>query len=123
MRRAAEARPRETAWIWLAKIVSGVLVFVILMVHLAVNHLVAQGGLLSYADVLAYYANPLIVLMEGSFLVMVVAHALLGVRGIALDLDPAPALMRVLDVVFVLAGGGAIGYGLWLLQTIARTGV
>jgi succinate dehydrogenase hydrophobic anchor subunit len=120
MHYAAEMRPRENAWLWLAKIVSGVLVFAILLVHLVVNHLVAQGGLLSYADVLAYYANPLIIVMEGSFLILVVVHALIGVRGIALDLDPAPALMRALDVVFVLAGIGAIGYGLWLLQAVAR---
>ena len=120
MLQAAQTRPRENAWLWLAKIASGVFVFAILLVHLVVNHLVAKGGLQSYADVLAYYANPLIVVMEGSFLILVVVHALIGVRGIVLDLDPGSALMRVLDVVFVLTGVGAIGYGLWLLQAIAR---
>lgn len=111
--------PREGTWLWLAKIVSGALVFLLLMVHLVVNHLVAQGGLLSYADVLGYYAHPLIVVMEGIFLTLVVAHALLGMRGIALDLDPPPALVRALDVLFCLVGVGAVGYGMWLLRTVA----
>src|ERR1044071_8768071 len=108
MRLTAGPRPRETSWIWLAKVVSGVLIFVLLIVHLIVNHLVAEGGLLTYADVLVYYANPLIPAMEGIFLVFVVTHALLGMRGIVLDLDPSPALTRRLDAVFVGVGALAI---------------
>jgi succinate dehydrogenase hydrophobic anchor subunit len=84
-----------------------------------VNHLVAQGGLLTYADVLAYYANPIVPLMEGAFLVMVVTHALLGVRGIVLDISPAPAIVRGVDALLCGAGALAIGYGLWLLYTLA----
>ena len=34
---------------------------------------------------IAYYANPLIPVMEGVFLIFVVIHALLGMRGIILD--------------------------------------
>ena len=118
---AAERRWRENAWLWLAKIVSGVLIFAILVIHLVVNHFAAPNGLLSYADVLAYYANPLIPTMEGVFLVFVVSHALLGLRSIALDLEPTPALMRALDAAFVIVGLGASSYGLWLLLTLAQT--
>ena len=82
MQLAAARRLRENAWLWLAKLASGVLIFAILVVHLVVNHFVAPNGLLSYADILAYYANPLIPLMEGVFLVFVVSHALLGLRGL-----------------------------------------
>jgi succinate dehydrogenase hydrophobic anchor subunit len=119
MRITAQPRPREGTWLWLAKVLSGVIVFALLIIHLIVNHLVAQGGLLSYADVLAYYANPIIPVMEGVFLVFVVTHALLGLRGIVLDLDPPPAVARGLDMLFSVMGIGAIGYGLWLLQTLA----
>jgi len=119
MQIAAFRRPRERAWLWLAKISTGVLVFALLVVHLVVNHMVAAGGLLSYADVVAYYANPLIPLMEGAFLVFVVTHALLGVRGIVLDLNPAPAVLRGIDLFLVGGGLIAIGYGLWLLQLVA----
>jgi succinate dehydrogenase / fumarate reductase membrane anchor subunit len=119
MRIAASSHPREGAWLWLAKVATGVLVFALLIIHLVVNHLVAEGGLLTYADVLAYYANPIIPLMEGAFLILVVTHALLGVRGIVLDVDPAPAVMRGVDILLCIAGTLSIGYGLWLLATLA----
>jgi succinate dehydrogenase / fumarate reductase membrane anchor subunit len=119
MRMAAVSRPREGTWLWLAKVLTGVLVFALLIIHLVVNHLVAQGGLLTYADVLAYYANPIIPLMEGAFLVMVVTHALLGVRGIVLDMSPTPAIVRGVDALLCGVGALAIGYGFWLLYTLA----
>ena len=111
--------PREHAWLWLAKMLTGVLIFALLGVHLVVNHLVAVGGLLSYSDVLAYFAHPAIPIMEGVFLVFVVVHALLGVRSIILDLEPSTPAMRWLDGVLVLLGAAAIAYGLWLLQLLA----
>lgn len=119
MSAAAMPRPQEHTWLWLAKIGTGVLVFVVLAIHLMVNHFVAQGGLLTYADVLAYYANPIIPLMEGLFLVFVVTHALLGVRGILLDLSPSARAVRLMDGLLATIGLAAIAYGLWLLITIA----
>lgn len=113
-------KPTEQAWLWLAKILSGVAIFALLITHLVVNHMVASGGLLSYADILAYYANPLIPLMEGAFLIFVVTHALLGLRGILLDLAPPRGLLRAIDLAMIVVGAGSIGYGLWLLATIAQ---
>ena len=55
---------QENAWLWLAKIVTGVLVVVLILVHIIVNHLVVHGGLLTYADVIAYVATPGIALMK-----------------------------------------------------------
>jgi succinate dehydrogenase / fumarate reductase membrane anchor subunit len=119
MRIAASSRPHEGAWLWLAKVATGVLVFTLLIIHLVVNHLVAEGGLLTYADVLTYYAHPVVPLMEGAFLILVVTHALLGVRGIALDMSPTQAAMRVVDLFLCALGILSIGYGLWLLYTLA----
>ncbi len=111
-------RAHEQGWLWAAKLLTGVLIFGILILHLIVNHLVAAEGLLSYADIVAYYANPLIPLMEGLFLVFVVTHSLLGVRGIVLDLSPPARAVRLLDGLLLAVGLVAIGYGLWLLFTI-----
>lgn len=108
----------ENAWLWLLKIGSGVLIFVILGVHLVVNHFVMPGGLLTFSDVVAYYQNPLIPVMEGLFLVFVITHSLLGVRGIFLDLDLSPGVMRSLDVVLFLLGVAASVYGIWLLIAV-----
>ncbi len=111
-------RSGENVWLWLFKIVSGVLIVVILILHFIVNHTIVQGGLLTWADVVAYYHNPIVPIMEGIFVVLVVPHALIGLRGIFLDLRPARALLRVVDWLMIVVGGVAIVYGLWLLVTI-----
>lgn len=111
-------KPTENAWLWLFKIVSGVLIVVILIIHLIVNHFTAPEGLLSWAEVVAYYQNPLIPLMEGIFLVFVVSHSLTGLRSILLDLKPSRSLLSVIDAVLTIFGVSAIGYGIWLLLAI-----
>jgi succinate dehydrogenase / fumarate reductase membrane anchor subunit len=114
-------KPGEGAWLWLAKIVSGALIFVVLAIHLTVNHM-AEEGLLSHADVVAYYQNPLIILMEAFFLVFVVVHSLTGLRGILLDLNPRPGLMRMADAALLVLGSVSIVYGIWLLQAVMALG-
>lgn len=112
----------EGSWLWLAKIVSGVLIFVLIGVHLTVNHFVAEGGLLTYADVVAYLSNPIIPIMEGTFLVFVVSHSLLGLRSILLDLKPGRGLLKVVDWVLSIVGIVSVVYGIWLLQVIVARG-
>jgi succinate dehydrogenase hydrophobic anchor subunit len=102
-------KAREGVWLWLLKIVAGLLVFVVLGIHLVVNHMTAPEGLLTYSDVVRYYQNPIIVAMEISFLVVVVTHALVGLRSIILDLN-----------LFTIAGASAIIYGTWLALVIAQ---
>jgi succinate dehydrogenase / fumarate reductase membrane anchor subunit len=115
-------RATESAWLWLGKILSGVLILVVLVVHFVVNHLIAEGGLMNYDAVIAYVSNPWIVAMETFFLAVVVPHALLGTRSIILDLNPSRGLLNWLDRAFVLVGVVAVVYGIWLMQTIAARG-
>ena len=113
----------ENFWLWLIKILTGVLVFTLLIVHLVVNHFTASEGLMSYNDVVAYLSNPWISLMEISFLTIVVTHALLGTRSIFLDFKPSVEVRRVLDWAFILLGFAAIIYGIWLTRVIVTQGV
>lgn len=113
----------ETTWLWLFKIVTGVLVVIILGVHLVVNHLVSPEGLLTFQQVVVYLSNPWIALMEGTFLVLAVFHALLGIRSVFLDLHPSEGLIRGMDVVFSVVGVVAIVYGIWLLRAIQAHGI
>ncbi len=115
-------RSGESAWLWLAKALSGLVIIAILIIHLIVNHFAAPNGLLSYADIVRYYQNPLILVMEIVFVAFVVSHALLGLRGILLDLKPGADLMRVVNWLFTILGTGAIIYGIWLILTIAGRG-
>jgi succinate dehydrogenase / fumarate reductase membrane anchor subunit len=84
-----------------------------------VNHYLPEGGLMRYEDVIAYFSNPLVVLMEIIFLVTVVPHALIGVRSIILDLNPSKGSMRWINWILVVVGATAIIYGIWLALTVA----
>lgn len=115
-------KPQEGAWLWLLKIIAGLLIIIILGIHLWVNHMVAPGGLLSYADVLAYYQNPIIPIMEILFLVFVITHALLGLRSILLDLNPKPSILRLINIGFLMVGIAATVYGTWLVLFVVAKG-
>jgi succinate dehydrogenase / fumarate reductase membrane anchor subunit len=115
-------KPGEGFWLWSIKLATGVLIVVLLLVHFIVNHL-AQQGLLDYADVIAYYSNPGIVVMEITFLAAVISHTLIGLRGIILDLNPSAKLMSTIDWVLVIAGIGAVVYGISLALVIASRSV
>lgn len=115
-------KPQEGAWLWLLKIIAGLLIVIVMGIHFWVNHLVAPGGLLSYADVLAYYQNPIIPIMEIIFLVFVVTHALLGLRSILLDLNPKQSVLRWINLGLLLLGIIAIVYGTWLIFFVVAKG-
>ena len=110
---------QENGLLWLLKIGSGVLILVILGIHLVVNHLVAQNGLLTYEDILAYFQNPWVIIMETVFLVTAVTHALSGLRSIVLDLNPPARLMMWINRLFVGFGLLAVIYGFWLLLVVS----
>jgi succinate dehydrogenase / fumarate reductase membrane anchor subunit len=112
----------ENVWLWLVKIVTGPLLVILLLIHLIVNHFISQTGLLTYANVVAYYRNPVIPIMEICFLAVVVIHSLIGLRGILLDLKPSRTVLRILDLFFVIAGISAVSYGVWLILTIVSKG-
>lgn len=115
-------KPREGAFLWLFKIVAGVLIVALLGLHFLVNHLFAPQGLLSHAEVITYYQNPIIPAVEIAFLILVISHSLVGLRSIILDLNPSDRVLKVLDVLFWIAGIGFSIYGIWLAITIAQMG-
>ena len=121
-RAISQPKSGETTWLWLFKIVTGVLVVVFLGIHFIVQHLVNPDGLLTFQQVVQWVSNPWVALMEGTFLVLAVFHALLGVRSVLLDLQPSQGIIRVIDVTFSIVGVLAIIYGIWLLRAIQAYG-
>ncbi len=115
-------RSGESAWLWLTKIVTGALLVILLGIHLVVNHFLGAHGLLTYADVVAYYRNPVIPIMEISFLAVVVSHSLIGLRSILLDLKPTRNVLKIVDVALSLVGISAVVYGVWLVLAIVSKG-
>jgi len=112
----------ESTWLWLFKIISGLLLVVILLIHLIVNHYTAPGGLMTFDDVTNYFHNPLVIVMEALFLVFVVIHSMLGLRAIILDLHPSRKAMIIWNSLLTITGFTAIVYGIWLLTTIINQG-
>lgn len=120
--RVSAPRKGETSGLWLIKMLTGPIIIVIIFVHMIVNHLLPESGLMTYNDVVNYFRNPWIVAMEIVLLTTVVTHSLLGVRSIILDLNPSQSLLKGLNWLFGIVGIGAVGYGVWLALTIASRG-
>ncbi len=111
-------------WLWLLQIVTGPLLVILLFIHLIVNHFIGgQNGLLTYTDVVAYYRNPIIPIMEIGLVAVVVTHSLIGLRGILLDLKPSLIASRVIDWVLVIGGISAVSFGIWLILAIVSKGL
>lgn len=117
-------RPGENTWIWLIKITTGPLLLVVLILHFTVNHYMGStsSGLMTYEDVIKYFQNPIIPAIEILFLVTVVTHSLLGLRGIILDMNPSRNILNIVTWLMVILGTSSVAYGVWLALTIASKG-
>jgi succinate dehydrogenase hydrophobic anchor subunit len=81
-----------------------------------------SSGLMTYDDIIRYFHNPIIVVIEMLFLVTVVTHSLIGFHGILLDLHPPRNVLLLFTYLHALLGVAAVGYGVWLALTIASLG-
>ncbi len=106
--------------LWLVQAISGLLLVALLLLHMIAHHFVVEGGLRDYQQVLDYVANPVIFFLEVVFLVVVTAHAMLGLRAIALDMNLKAATQRAVDWLLVVVGAVALGYGLYLAVALQR---
>lgn len=106
--------------LWLVQAISGLLLVALLLLHMIAHHFVVEGGLRDYEQVLDYVANPIIFFLEVVFLVVVTAHAMLGLRAITLDMNLKAATQRTIDWALGLIGVIALGYGIWLAIALQR---
>jgi|SRR4249920_3322595 len=106
---------------WGLTTISGLALLVLVTIHMVANHFVIEsvGGLRSYHQVLEYISNPLIFVLEAIFLVVVTLHAMLGLRGVLLDLDPGPGARRWIDRGLVVLGILTVAYGATLIGVLA----
>lgn len=106
---------------WGLTTISGLAVLILVTVHMIANHFVIEsvGGLRDYRQVLEYISNPVIFVLESLFLVFVTIHAMLGLRGVLLDLDPSPGTLRWIDRGLVALGIITLGYGFLLIGVLA----
>jgi succinate dehydrogenase hydrophobic anchor subunit len=107
------------AWLW--TVGSGFALVVLAGVHMIAQHFVvpATGGLRNYQQVLDYIANPVMLTIEYVFLVVVVIHAMLGLRGILLDFKFSERGRRRVDRGLWALGTLTVTYGVVLLTVLA----
>lgn len=117
-------RPGETTWLWLVKIVTGPLLVIVLILHFTVNHYLGSlsSGLMTYDDIIQYFQNPIIPAIEILFLVTVVTHCLIGLRGIVIDMNPSRPVLQIVTWIMIVLGVASVVYGIWLALTIASKG-
>jgi succinate dehydrogenase hydrophobic anchor subunit len=116
-------RPRPT-FAWVAQVTSGVLLLVLLTVHMVAQHFVVEGGLRTYADVVAWIRNPVVFAVEALLLICVTWHGIAGVHAVLLDLGLGlrGRAERIVARVLLDLAVATVLYGLWLLYTIAFGG-
>jgi len=108
--------------LWLIKAVSGVLLIGFLGLHLVAQHFLVEGGLRTYADVVAYLRQPLALVAEVGLLASVVVHAALGVRAILVELLPGDRALRRASWVVAAAAVAAFAYGVGLTAYVVAAG-
>lgn len=106
-------------WRW--TVLTGLALLVLIGVHMVAHHFVVEevGGLRTYRQVLEYIGDPLIFTIECFFLVTVTAHALLGLRGVLLDLGFGSRARRRIDAGLWVLGVVTVAYGFFLVGTLA----
>lgn len=114
-------RPRPT-FAWLAQVVSGVLLLLLLTAHMIAQHLVVEGGLRTYDQVVAWVRNPVVFALEALLLICVTWHGIAGVHGVMLDLGLRGRTERIVAQVLGGLAVATVLYGLWLLYLLAFRG-
>jgi succinate dehydrogenase hydrophobic membrane anchor protein len=109
--------PKGTSgWLW--QVITGVGLVLLLGLHIIAQHFIATGGLRDFAEVLAYLRNPVFLVLEVLFLVVVATHAMLGVRAILLDFGISTRVEMLLSRALTGVGVLTVGYGLWVTWAV-----
>lgn len=110
-------RGRGGTLAWLSQVVSGALLVVLLGVHIFAEHFMV--GPRDYAQVVSYLSNPLVLAVECLFVVVLVWHAMLGLRAVLLDFGFGPRGQAVISRGLILLGLATAGYSFWAIAAIA----
>ena len=119
-RRPPETQPgRGGSLVWIFQVISGVLLFVLLGVHIVMQHFVVKGGLRDYAQVLRYLSNPAVLAVESLFVIILTWHAMLGLRAVLLDFGFGRRGQALITWGVTVLGAITAAYSFWLIATLA----
>jgi len=116
-----ETRERASrhSWTWFVQAFTGVMLLILLSLHMIAQHFIVEGGLREYADIVDYLRNPVILVLEGLFLVTVAIHALLGVRAVIFDFGLSERSERRVSLSLLWLGIATVAYGAWIIWLVA----
>jgi succinate dehydrogenase membrane anchor subunit len=114
------AQEPKKSWTWYWQVFTGIALLLLLGLHFIANHFIAKGGLRDFADVVSYLRNPIVLVLEVLFLVVVTIHAMLGARAIVLDFGISERAEKLLAQALTVVGVLTVGYGLWLTWVIVH---
>ena len=112
------AQEPKKSWTWYWQVFTGIALVLLLGLHFIANHFIVKGGLRDFADVVSYLRNPIILVLEVLFLVVVTTHAMLGVRAIVMNFGISGHAEKRLSQALTVIGVLTVGYGLWLTWAI-----
>jgi len=112
----AEEPKASSTWYW--QMFTGIALVLLLGLHFIANHFIATGGIRDFADVVSYLRNPIVLVLEVLFLIMVAIHAMLGVRAIVIDFGISSQAEKRLSQVLTVIGMLTVADGLWLTWAI-----
>ena len=112
----AQEPKTSSGWYWQA--FTGIALLLLLGLHFIANHFIATGGIRDFADVVSYLRNPIVLMLEVLFLVVVATHAMLGVRAVVMDFGISDLAEKRVTQVLTVIGVLTVAYGLWLTWAI-----
>ena len=100
------------------QVISGAALLVLLGLHMVAQHFIVPTGLRYYEDVIAWLRNPVMIVVEVAFLVVVTYHALVGVRTILFDVGFSERTERRITLLLWVVGIVTVVYGVALFAAI-----
>ncbi|MDA8236306.1 MAG: hypothetical protein M0T75_00255 [Chloroflexi bacterium] len=112
-----EAGPRMVPG-FVGQVLSGAALLVLLGLHMIAQHFVVPSGLRDFAAVVDWLRNPVVIVLEVAFLVVVTYHALLGVRAILFDFGFSERTEHRITGFLAVVGIATVAYGVALVAAI-----
>ncbi len=107
---------------FVGQVVSGAALLLLLGLHMIAQHFIVPTGLRYYGDVIEWLRNPVMIVLEVTFLVVVTYHALVGVRAILFDFGFSERAERLITNLLWAVGLVTVVYGVALFAAILNAG-
>lgn len=100
------------SWAWILQRVSAFLLIVFIGAHWWISHFDALGDTITFAGVQTRLQSAVLVFVDGAMLIIVLYHALNGVRNVLLDFNIGRRAERALSIFLLFVGIAFFIYGL-----------